>query len=426
MDTGQVSIFFCALHRASYSYTESLGYLLTASYHFASRSLIPILGLRADRDLIVAVLTSLAPRPDPLHADSKLIYTQLLKAGLDKICLKQDDFHLKPDKPWAKQYYAYYHVGRPSPRDEFLSTFARILFIDADANGLTQEATDLLLKSCRNLTYHSLPTWGPELSKYSRTDNNPTSKHNPGLSEAEGVLKCVQQLLSQLQTQNHQLPSHQRDALHSLIKLLLRYIIFHIPDRPQVLQTWVYRPLETCTRSCSVCHAFNLFLACPLDQTFSFEHGVDNIKHLQGRIANRREVFDQDVDKHPGMSHRLTVRKRTPQCPVAEAEWQAWHALLWDWVSFMQRLQTEEVRLILGEQVYREVILLDTIQVGGRHPLEALVLPVDSSRGTGTVLQPWIQDANASTAPSRKRVADDGLENLPRRQRIYIVDLTSD
>lgn len=157
------------------------------------------------------------------------------------------------------------------------------------------------------------------------------------------------------------------ESLRGVFEDLLRnYALSPFPDYPVRPASWAHQP-RACTPTCGPCMDLDQFLIDPQHQAARFSLLKKDRDHLEKRLP--RGLFRCVVDPS-SKPHTLLVHKNSQDGEFREAL-AAYEARAKDLRLYTKDLREEQFQKILGDDLYRELVLLEGPPgsgVSGGHP----------------------------------------------------------
>ena len=178
-----------------------------------------------------------------------------------------------------------------------------------------------------------------------------------GISELDGhrrttlIVTLLKPTLSTLATHNVE-PT---PAIRKSFEFVLRSPLFEHPVRPKELPGWAHRP-----RGCGwrdVCPELDKFLASETETEWSISAGKKNTYYLYYQL-NRIE-YDVKISQHP----RFTILVRKLQRDI-DNDLVEYNEKMAKMRSCVSSLKGEYLQKLFGEDMYRELVLLDNEEGG--------------------------------------------------------------
>ncbi|KAI1096657.1 hypothetical protein F5B19DRAFT_433884 [Rostrohypoxylon terebratum] len=296
---------------------------------------ITTLSYRGSRELICEMLRVVY---DERNANTLLsakdTFQSILEASVDKLALQIQDFPISghvTGTPGTPQL--------PGALGELASAARKTIeVIDQAFNmGLAEQATNLLDKSCTNI-YQYCP--------------KPRTKSAPGPLVVRDSLLCLVTVL-----QKHQVTPH--GSLKDMFVVLLRNILVsYPPERPMPPRGWAHKPRPACRQNaalypCKDCETLNRFLQDPDRETYEFRMAQYRQRHLMEQLP--RQLYYCQPEKKPPM---VIIRKLGNEYKEEMKKYKTELTLFEDHV---RALRCDYVKLLLGEDLYEELVLLRDI-----------------------------------------------------------------
>ncbi|KAJ4131690.1 hypothetical protein NW768_005884 [Fusarium equiseti] len=147
-------------------------------------------------------------------------------------------------------------------------------------------------------------------------------------------------------------------ALGDVLELLVRIVIkYDLPQSPQTRREWEFSP-RGCD-ACADCEDMNQFLTSPTQLAWKFTAPGKRRTHIEHALRMDSSMsIDLKQEPDRGRCLTLTVTKKKAQPPPILKWWQQTFRQLKDAV---QPLEGDWMKEFLGEQRYREIILLEGV-----------------------------------------------------------------
>ncbi|KAJ0109209.1 hypothetical protein J7T55_009540 [Diaporthe amygdali] len=303
-----------------HDFIEELAHSLWHDHVWVEQKLIPKLEICEDRALVSKIIKTLADKdkrgtlPGSEEAARRVLNTQL-----QRLCLGPINLMSLQDQQAANEV------------DRFIELVGVCL-----ASGFTDEAL--------NLTQNIKPN--PRQQQLERHHGPVHFMNQPNLA-----LKLVRRLGDLLEL--HKAPF--MESLRNVFEDLLRnYALSPFPVYPTRSVGWAHRP-RGCNAACGACRDLDLFLTDPQQQVGRFWLLKKARDHVEMRLP--RGFFRLTVD--PGSKpHALLVYKISQDGEFREAV-VAWERSAGFLQNSTKDLRKEHFRKILGDDLYRELVLLE-------------------------------------------------------------------
>lgn len=258
------------------------------------------------------------------------IFECILKGSVKKLALHIGDIPRSVPKHNLYNHYDYGAHRHKSNERSLKKTIT--LFDQGMSMGLSQLTTRLLEASCTNI-----------YGGYSKEDKNTLS--------IDPVREFLSTLASTLQ--KHAAPPLE-SVKNMFVALIRGALVVRVPKRPKQPRGWAHNPTE-CPISgpCHVCKQLNTFLRDPIMQAQTFWLRPEEKQHARLLLPVRSFELDSERSRSP---HGLIVYKRGTEYAYNLREYEASMAALEERVS---KLRCEYVKSLLGDDLYRELILLE-------------------------------------------------------------------
>lgn len=138
--------------------------------------------------------------------------------------------------------------------------------------------------------------------------------------------------------------------------LLRNYALAPFPVYPTRSDGWAHRP-RGCGRNCALCEELDEFLVSPVRQTAEFAVAAHIRAHFAGRLMG--DLFTCTTVPRPGRKAIMVVTKRS-QDGEHRAAVAAYEERLRVLRRYTEDFRHEHFRKILGDELYRELILLES------------------------------------------------------------------
>lgn len=195
--------------------------------------------------------------------------------------------------------------------------------------GLSQQTTELLDKSCANIHKSSKVKYAcPIIARHFLINLTSTLKR-------------------------HDVPPLE-SVKHMYIVLIRSLIVSNPPKPPTKPHGWKHKP-RACTPTCSDCKELNAFLLDSMTQTYEFRMVEKRRKHIEAQLPSGIFFCQTNRDRTP---YALIVTKTGREY---EGELQSYKDSIATLVAQVSELQDTYVRLLLGDDLYEELVLLKNL-----------------------------------------------------------------
>ncbi|KAF0316046.1 2og-fe oxygenase superfamily protein [Colletotrichum asianum] len=286
---------------------------------------------RGTRALVYKVLSSVFEnRENPDYYDAKKIYRYLLDEFPGILLLKGPDIVQKPIR-----------VGGTcsGPLGKFVAIFNNILDFGFHEHGL-----QLLKKLCNDLVQL-------------------TEEWNPRNVGGDVAIKLLGPLTTALQKHEIPAPSELKNLIQTVVGEGLHQ---QVPPRPPKPLGWKYKPKAKCNRFtgaiCGACDQLNIFLASKKDKVWRCDTSDSLRNHVEAMLRGSSMMghFNLTIER-VGSTCTLIVEKTGKEYADELDHWKESFVTLEDQVK---PLRGDMVAGVLGDEVYRELILLEKLRDG--------------------------------------------------------------
>ncbi|KAF9879475.1 hypothetical protein CkaCkLH20_03018 [Colletotrichum karsti] len=305
-------------------------------------SLLPALTSRGTRDLIYKVLnTVFVKREQREFKNAKDIYQFIVQNGLVKLLITGEDL-----APIKVPYGTSAGIG---PLTEFVYRVNEGLSL-----GATESALQLLEAGCNNLVW-TKAEWDPTTVMFN-------------------VVKLFLKPLI-ITLQKHNVPSSHHESIRSLFEVVIGEGLHRqLGPFPPPPVGWSYKP-RRCRPAghpkmfgshgyqsqCTDCPSLEAFLTAPDQKVWRFSAAEPRRKHVESVLYECTRFFNLSTER--GRSpYTLVIEKNGGEY---QAEVEQWRTRLRGLESNLAPLRNDLVQTILGEDRYRELILLEGMQGQG-------------------------------------------------------------
>ncbi|KAI1135202.1 hypothetical protein F5Y05DRAFT_395929 [Hypoxylon sp. FL0543] len=287
----------------------------------------PMLSSRATRQLICAILKAVYDEKDTrIFEIAENTFQSILEGSMEQLALRIGDFLHLDDRQTMT------HAIKSIPAS-LVKGFLEVVDHAFDM-GLTQQATRLIDASCTNICQSCSGSKTEAFPRYS------------------AVQHFLESLISMLR--NDRVPP--LDSIKNTFVTLLRNILVaKPPERPKPPQGWAHRPRQ-CNPSCEDCIELSAFLRSSEDKTREFRMVGKRRQHIEDRLP--RDLFHYRQTNRSHLPYGLIVTKLGKEFQL---EMREYHQRLSKFEGRVRGLRCEELKLLLGEDMYNELVMLKDI-----------------------------------------------------------------
>ncbi|GKT42519.1 uncharacterized protein ColSpa_02700 [Colletotrichum spaethianum] len=322
-------------------------------------SLIPALASRGTRALIYGVLRFVFVKRDQVEfAIAKELFEYVLHHAFPRLLLQGADMLPKPAGSGPS------NRGPPTrdpptrdpppcsgPLKDFVDLVDQCLTL-----GLVEKRKELLEACCNQLVWTK-------------------AEWHPKKVGGDVVPQLLQPIIKTLK--EHSIPATQ--GVKDLFEVILREGLYaNVPQNPPKRRGWTHKP-RACPNNygglghkCRDCEAMNAFLVAPDQKVWRYQAGKQTRDHLESQLradssgsgygsgyafGSRAQYFNIKTEKTQ-RTHTMVVEKTGRE--FAEAV-ESWQHIVWALDSRLMPLRDEMVAEMLGDEVYRELVLLENL-----------------------------------------------------------------
>ncbi|OTA67761.1 hypothetical protein K449DRAFT_364184 [Hypoxylon sp. EC38] len=285
----------------------------------------PILASRGSKQLICALLRAVYDkRNTKMLRNATDTFQCILEGSIEKIALQIGDFPYPGGSTVAH--------GIKSTEASLARGVLEVIDQAFDM-GLTQQATQLLDVSCTNI-HQSCP--------------KPKTKSLP-------CFVVIQQFLESLTVvlRKHHVPPL-KSVKNMYMTLLRTILVANPPKPPNAPRGWAHKPRQ-CGEPCQDCNELNAFLKDSGAQKHVFRMAEKRRRHLENLLPP--ELFQCRTDKSRS-PHGLVVTKLGKEF---QKDMEDYKVKLSIYEARVKGLRCEEVKALLGEDLYNELVMLKNV-----------------------------------------------------------------
>ncbi|KAF4412855.1 hypothetical protein CFRS1_v002535 [Colletotrichum fructicola] len=294
-------------------------------------TLLQTLIVRGTRDLLYQVLSFVFEnREKPEYLDAMEVYEYVLDQGPGLLLLQGPDLIPRPIRAGG---------ACSGPLRDFAAIFNNILDLGLKAHGIK-----LLDALCNNLVRIK-------------------AECKPKNIGGDVVVKLIGPLMTALEKHSIAPPSAMKDLLQLILGEGLHR---QIPARPPKPLGWKHKPINKCNRFtgafCRACDELHVFLANKKDQVWRYKSGESLRNHVEA-VLRTSIIMGQFklTTERVGLPYTLVVEKTGKE--YAD-ELDCWKESLVTLQDQVKPLVGDMVADILGDEAYRELILLEKLRDG--------------------------------------------------------------
>ncbi|KAI0835287.1 hypothetical protein F5Y06DRAFT_137588 [Hypoxylon sp. FL0890] len=286
----------------------------------------PLLSSRGSKQLICAILKAIYDKRNTRMLEiGRAIDTFqcILEGSAEKLALQIGDF---PHPDWQTRAHGIKSIEASSVRGV-------LEVIDEGFDmGLTQQAIELIDASCTNIS-QSCPK--------PKTEGFPCST-------------VIQQFLESLIVILRKYQIFLESVKNMFITLLRNILVANPPIRPKPPRGWAHRP-RRCNPACQDCKELTAFLTNSDARTHSFRMPERRRTHIENQLPYNLFRCDTNKGRVP---YELVVTKLGKE---SELDMKDYKQRLLIFENRVRGLRCEEVKSLLGEDLYNELVMLKDI-----------------------------------------------------------------
>ncbi|KAF1958927.1 hypothetical protein CC80DRAFT_546245 [Byssothecium circinans] len=297
-----------------------------ADSDWVTTTLLPALSSRGERDLLYqfSITICQGKREEQFSSLARVAFDYLFDHASNKLLLHEPDMHQDPDRS--------YTVVTVGPCEKFVA------FLD---HGVTLGAGEHALKLLE-ATYDglaaTLPSW--DISKMTE----------------KGPVYCFLHPLA-LMLEKHKISAS--PSVRSIFELIIRHGLHaKLPKRPRKLPGSVPSLSRCVLTECVDCDSIARFVTSEDQKVWRFTAAGSRLTHVESLLTDHPLFRLKKTLLDDGKSHSLTVEKVVTEFTK---ELDAYDSAVQRLKTALERLKGEFMRSLLGDQCYRDLILLEPL-----------------------------------------------------------------